>query len=171
MESNKRSFIVRNIILKNGDGWRMNHLKTFKIFLIFNSSRKEKIPHFFGHTLIFCSHFLYLCEQLFARHLWYGIYQGVIHIVHTHQNHQTRSLSPPCTQSHAFGLIPLYTYVLAIYSPTTPPPPTLPLLINFYSDSSFRHSQFLGYFHFYLPLRLNFTKPISKGFLLFPFIA
>ena len=122
MESNKRSFIVRNIILKNGDGWRMNYLKTFKIFLIFNSSRKEKIPHFFGHTLIFCSHFLYLCEQLFARHLWYGIYQGVIHIVHTHQNHQTRSLSPPCTQSHAFGLIPLYTYVRAIYSPTPPRP-------------------------------------------------
>ena len=33
------------------------------------------------------------------------------------------------------------TYFLYIH----PPPP----LINFYSDSSFRHSQFLGYFHFY----------------------
>ena len=38
------------------------------------------------------------------------------------------------------------------------------LLINFYSDSSFRHPQILGYFHFYLCLRLNFTKPTSKRF-------
>ena len=55
-------------------------------------------------------------------------------------------------------------YVLSIYLPP-------PLLINFYPDSSFRHSQFLGYFHFYLSLRLNFTKPISKRFLWFLFIA
>ena len=54
----------------------------------------------------------------------------------------------------------LYAYVLSIYSPPR-------LLINFYSDSSFRHSQFLGYFHFYLSLRLNFTKPISKKFIWF----
>ena len=46
----------------------------------------------------------------------------------------------PYTQSYAFGLTPLYAYVHSIYS--------CPLLINFYSDSSFRHSQFLGYFHF-----------------------
>ena len=46
-----------------------------------------------------------------------------------------------------------------------------PFLINFYSDSSFRHSQFLSYFHFYFSLRLNLTKPISKRFLWFLFIA
>ena len=54
----------------------------------------------------------------------------------------------------------LYAYVLSIYSPPR-------LLIHFYSDPSFRHSQFLGYFHFYLSLRLNFTKPISKKFISF----
>ena len=47
----------------------------------------------------------------------------------------------------------------------------LAILINFHSDSSFRHSQFLGYFHFYLSLRLNFTKLISKRFLWPLFIA
>ena len=38
--------------------------------------------------------------------------------------------------------------------------PTL-LLINFYSDSSFRHSQFLGCCHFHLFLRLNFTLKLK----------
>ena len=55
-------------------------------------------------------------------------------------------------------------FVLTVY---TPPP----LLINFCSDSSFLHSQFQGYIHFYLSLRLNFTKPISKSFLWFIFIT
>ena len=48
---------------------------------------------------------------------------------------------------------------------------TPPLLIKFYSHSSFRHSQFLDYFHFYLSLRLIFTKPIFKKFLWFLLIA
>ena len=72
---------------------------------------------------------------------------------------------PPCTSSYAIGLTTLHAYVLSIYS-TTPP-----LLINFYSDSSICHSQFLGHFHFYWSLSLNFTKPISKRFLWFLFIA
>ena len=38
------------------------------------------------------------------------------------------------------------------------------------SPFRFRHSQFLGYFHFYLYLRLNFTKSVSKRFLWFLFI-
>ena len=46
---------------------------------------------------------------------------------------------------------------------------TLPLQINFYSDSNFRHSKFLDNFHFYLSLRLNFTKPISIRYLWFLF--
>ena len=54
------------------------------------------------------------------------------------------------------------TYFLYIHPP--------PLLINFYSDSSFRHSQFLAIFIFTC-LRLNFVKPISKRFLWFLFIA
>ena len=37
---------------------------------------------------------------------------------------------------------PMRTYFLYIH-------PHLPLLINFYSESSFRHSQFISYFHFY----------------------
>ena len=46
-----------------------------------------------------------------------------------------------------------------------------PLLINFYSDLSFRNSQFSGYFYFYLCLRLKFAKPISKRFIWCLFIA
>ena len=53
-------------------------------------------------------------------------------------------------------------------SPKLDPPP---VLLDFYSDSSFRHSQFLGYFQFYLFLGLIFTKPILKRFLWFLFIA
>ena len=70
---------------------------------------------------------------------------------------------PPYTQSYAFSLTPLYAHVLSMYS--------CPLLINFYSDSSFRHSQFLGYFHFCSSMRLNFTKPISKRVLWFLFTS
>ena len=53
----------------------------------------------------------------------------------------------------------MHTYFLYIHS--------LSLLIDFYSDSSFCYSQFLGYFSFYLSLTLHFTKPISKRFLWF----
>ena len=60
------------------------------------------------------------------------------------QNSQKLDPLPPCTQSCAFGLTPLYAYVHSIYSL----PPTFSLLMNFYSDSSFRHPQFRGYFHF-----------------------
>ena len=50
----------------------------------------------------------------------------------------------------------LRTYFLYIHTP---------LLINFYSDSSFRHSQFLGYFHIYLALRFNQFKKIFMVFI------
>ena len=80
---------------------------------------------------------------------------------------------PPCTQTYAFDWTPpppplpfMSTYFLYIHSSSP-----IPLPINFYSVSSFCHSQFLGYFHFYLSLRLNFTKPISKRFLWFLFIG
>ena len=62
-------------------------------------------------------------------------------------------------QSYAFGLTPLYAYVLTYFLYIHPL-----LQINIYSDSSFRQSQFLGYCHFYLSLRLSFTKPILKRF-------
>ena len=89
------------------------------------------------------------------KHLSLQLLWGVIHIVGTYK---IAKIIPPissCTQSYAFDLNPLYAYVLSIYSS--------PLLINFYSDS--------GHFHFCLSLRLNFTKPISKRFLWFLFIA
>ena len=72
-------------------------------------------------------------------------------------------ITPPspllCHHTHLAWPLFMHTYFLYIHP--------LPLLINFYSDSSFCHSQFLGYFRFYLSLRLNFTKPISKRFLWF----
>ena len=43
---------MREIILKDMDG-RTNYLKTFKIFFIFNSCRKDKILHCLGHIFIF----------------------------------------------------------------------------------------------------------------------
>ena len=43
---------MRDITLKNMDGWT-NYLETFKNFLIFDSSRKDKVLHFFGHIFIF----------------------------------------------------------------------------------------------------------------------
>ena len=55
---------------------------------------------------------------------------------------------PPCTQLHAFGFTHIYENVLSVYSHPFP----WPLLTSFYSDSSFRHSQFLGYFYFLLKL-------------------
>ena len=97
------------------------------------------------------------------KHLSLQLLWGVIHMVGTYKIAKIRIPFSSCTQSYAFGLNPLYAYVLSIYSP--------PLLTNFYLDSSFRHSQFLGYFHFCLYLRLNFTKPIWKRFLWFLFIA
>ena len=54
----------------------------------------------------------------------------------------------------------MHTCFLYIHTFTDP----ASLLINFYSDLSFCHSQYLGYFHFCFSLRLNFTKPISKRF-------
>ena len=66
-----------------------------------------------------------------------------------------------------------------------PPPPSLYVIARIWLDPPlcvrtiylftlspfrFRHSQFLGYFHFYLYLRLNFTKSVSKRFLWFLFI-
>ena len=66
--------------------------------------------------------------------------------------------------------------------PPPPPPPVCnrthlawpPFMRTYYlftlSPFRFRHSQFLGYFHFYLYLRLNFTKSVSKRFLWFLFI-
>ena len=79
------------------------------------------------------------------------VYRG-----HPHSTYAQKSpkLDPPSP----LGLTSLYAYVLSIYS--LPPPPSL--LIKFYSHSSFRHSQFLDYFDFYLSLRLIFTKPISN---------
>ena len=64
-------------------------------------------------------------------------------------------LLPPCMQSYAFGSTPLPLCVRTFYIFTPFP------LINFYSDSSLHHSQFLGYFHFYLSLSLNFTFHFS----------
>ena len=64
-----------------------------------------------------------------------------------------------CHRTHLAWPLFMHTYFLYIHS--------LSLLINFYSDSSFCHSQFPGYFSFYVSLRLHFTKPISKRFLWF----
>ena len=59
---------------------------------------------------------------------------------------------------------PYSTY--AQKSPQLDPPHPLykivRIWIQFISGSSLRHSQFLDYFHFYLSLRLIFTKSISK---------
>ena len=66
-------------------------------------------------------------------------------------------------RTHMAWHIFMHMYFLYIHPP--------PLLMNFYSDSRFRHSQFLGYFHFYLSLRLNFTKPTSKRWLWLLFTA
>ena len=90
------------------------------------------------------------------KHLSLQLLWGVIHIVGTYK---IAKIIPPissCTQSYAFGLNPLYAYVLSVYSS--------PLLINFYSDSSFRHSQFPGHFHFCLSLRLNSLNQYQKDF-------
>ena len=57
--------------------------------------------------------------------------------------------------THLLWPLFLHTYFVYIHP--------LPRLVNFYSDSSFCHSQFLGFFHFYFSLRLNFAKPISKN--------
>ena len=82
-----------------------------------------------------------------------------------------KKTTPPPT----FPLVPSPTHFGLTPLPPLPPPHFVrtyflyipPLLINFYSDSNFRHSQFLGNNHFYLSLRLNFTKPIPKRFLFF----
>ena len=75
-----------------------------------------------------------------------------------------RSSSPLlCHRTHLAWPLFMHTYFLYIHS--------LSLLIDFYSDSSFCYSQFLGYFSFYLSLTLHFTKPISKRFLCFSFYS
>ena len=77
-----------------------------------------------------------------------------------HKNCQNYTPSPLlCHHTHLAWPLFMHTYFLYNHP--------LPLLINFYSDSSFCLSQFLCYFRFYLFLRLNFTKPISKRFLWF----
>ena len=79
---------------------------------------------------------------------------GHLHSTYTQKSPKLDPLPPHLYAIVHIRLDPLYAYILSIYSH--------PLLINFYSDSSFRHSQFPGYFRFYLSLRLNFTKLISK---------
>ena len=51
MESRKRSFIMRDIFLKNMDG--CTTLWKYSRSLIFNSSKKENNLHCFGNTFIF----------------------------------------------------------------------------------------------------------------------
>ena len=83
--------------------------------------------------------------------------------VRTHKNRQNQTLSAPLYAVVGIWLdLPLCVCTFYIFTPLFPSPPSPTLLINSYSDSSFRHSQFLGYFHFYLFLRLNFTKPQSQ---------
>ena len=88
---------------------------------------------------------------------------GHLHITYAQKSPKLDPLPPHLYAIVHIILDPLYAYILSIYSP--------PLLISFYSDSGFRHSQFLGYFRFYLSLRLNSTKLISKRFLWFLFRA
>ena len=90
------------------------------------------------------------------KHLSLQLLWGVIHIVGTYKIAKIRTPFSSCTQSYGFGLNPLYAYVLSIYSPS--------LLTNFYSDSSFLHAQFLGYFHFCLYLRLISLNQFEKDF-------
>ena len=101
---------------------------------------------------------------------YWEMHRIYIHRGHPHSTYAQKSPKldplPPCGQSYAFGLTLLYAYVLFIYSRSR-----LPLLTNFCSNSSVRQWQFLVYFYFYLPLRLNSTQPISKRFLWFLFIA
>ena len=97
-------------------------------------------------------------EKLFVQHVLFlqdSLEFGVICTARTHNNHQNQSPLPPCMQSYAFGSTPLPLCVRTFYIFTPFP------LINFYSDSRLHHSQFLGYFHFYLSLSLNFTFHFS----------
>ena len=67
----------------------------------------------------------------------------------TYAQKSPKSDSPPALYAivHIWFDLPLCVRTFYIFAP----PPLLPL-INFYSDLSFRHSQFLGYFHLYLSL-------------------
>ena len=77
---------------------------------------------------------------------------GVIHIVRMHKNRQNQNPPPPLYVIERIWLDPpLRIHTFYIFTP---------LLINFYSDSSFHHSKFLGFFLFYfLRLSRNVTKP------------
>ena len=66
-----------------------------------------------------------------------------IHIVRTHKNCQ--NYPPPPVPLYAIVRIwldPPFMCTYFLYIHPFPYPPPYPLLINFYSDSSFRHSQF-----------------------------
>ena len=84
-------------------------------------------------------------KQYFNRSEMY-LRRGHPHSTHAHKLSKLDPPSSLCAIVCIWLDPPLYVRTFYIFTP--------PLLINFYSDSSFRHSQFLGYFHFYQSLEV-----------------